>query len=428
MVLSEDAAADPALIELRELLTADTREQVVGLDGEVAELRSHLSDGERIADTLRPRLGELIRQSIVESREDMIEALYPIIGSLIARSVREAINDLARTLEAQRRRAFDVRRLGWRLRTAIGGGSAADIALREALPFVVSRVLLIHRETGLLLAQVSADGEPDEDADLMSALLTALRDFATDTLDTAGESLDSIEVGGYRVLVEADGRAVLAVVIEGTEPPAYRDVLRERLVMIDTTHGRDLRGFDGSLDRFADADVPLRMLVDSSETGEGRSARRKNRLPLIAGLAALLALIACNLFWTAGLTYGAINRAFFPTPTPTAAAPTVTMTALPTETPLPTPRPTLTLSPAPTVEPRSPVGRMTGSVYLQSAGGEGAERTGSSVGLGDIVEILESVLSDADASVGWHRIRAFDSEGEAVEGWVPMRWVDRLQD
>jgi hypothetical protein len=65
----------------------------------------------------------------------------------------------------------------------------STLLLRDALPFQVTEVFLVERQSGLLLQHLSHDPETAEDSDLVSGMLTTIRDFVQDTFgrDRVGE-------------------------------------------------------------------------------------------------------------------------------------------------------------------------------------------------------------------------------------------------
>lgn len=133
----------------------------------IADLETRVDDPDALAAMVSPILGDAIRRKIREDRDEMIEALYPIIGGLVVRSVSEAIRDLARSVDAQMRTSFTPAALWRRVQGNLRGVSAGELALRQALPFGVDEVFLIHRETGLLLCHVSR--QPDAATDSTSS-------------------------------------------------------------------------------------------------------------------------------------------------------------------------------------------------------------------------------------------------------------------
>jgi hypothetical protein len=176
----------------------------------------------------------------------MIEALYPIIGQLVVRAATEAVRDLARTVDAQVRRSFDLRAMWWRIRARLGGASQAEMSLRTSLPFTVNEVFLIHRETGLLLWHASHDPEAARESELVGSMLTAIRDFTRDAFGRGRDGeLEEIEYGDEHILLEATRHAYLAVVVSGVEPPGFRAEMRERLIQVEHRFADVLHRYEG---------------------------------------------------------------------------------------------------------------------------------------------------------------------------------------
>lgn len=437
----DSSGGDPSLETLREILTGSQRRRIEELEAEVDALKQQLDDKDALIATITPVLGDAIRRRIAEAREEMIEALYPIIGQLVVRAVSEAVRDLARTVDAQVRTSFSVRSIWWRLRARLGGASAAEASLRQALPFRVAEVFLIHRETGLLLRHLSQTVSDQADLEIIGAMLTAIRDFAADAFGRGAEGeLDAIEHGEHRILIEAAEHAYLAVVADGVEPSGFRAVMRERLIEIEHAHAATLRHYDGNAQSFAAADQPLRSLMGSPEPpGMSRS-----QVGLLAGVTALLVLCLAGACLAGRWAWRAMSRppaqvtvvyvtvvapTSTPLPTPTqtlmpTATPSPTATPTPTDTPLPTrtplPTPTATEAPAATLVPaETPAARlntMTGSAWLFSSPGGGAQRMNAAVPRGEPVELLAAYGT-------WCRVQWAPQPGFEVTGWLACRWI-----
>ena len=106
--------------------------------------------------------------------------------------------------------------------------------LLKTLLFRVEQVFLIERESGLLLQHVHSGAAGLQDADMISGMLSAIRDFVRDSFRVAEtEALESLKVGDLSVWIEAGPRAVLAAVIRGTAPAEYR---RRLQIAIETVH------------------------------------------------------------------------------------------------------------------------------------------------------------------------------------------------
>ena len=78
-------------------------------------------------------------------------------------------------------------------------------------------------------------------------MLTAIRDFAHDTLDTDGEDspLESVDVGDHTLWLIHGPRAYLACAIRGVPPLGLRDDLARVLEEVHRRHGGLLERFGG---------------------------------------------------------------------------------------------------------------------------------------------------------------------------------------
>lgn len=343
-------ADDDALEELRRILFDPYRAQL-------NDLADQLHDDEMLAAIISPIMGEAIRRKIREGRDEMIEALYPILGQLVTRSVAEAVRDLARTVDARMRTSYTPQALLRRLRVRLSGGSMEELALREALPFQVAEVFLIHRETGLLLWHQSSDPSAKSDSDLVSGMLTAIRDFVADAFGRNQEGqLDEIQYGDRRILIEAAQLVYLAVVVDGIEPSGFRGRMRAAVMEVSHAYQSQLRSFAGDVGALEPAGALLSGLVEKPQTVSASEPVRLSRTQkrFLGGALAIISmcsLLAC----LAGTWTWRVARTLSITPTPVVLVIVATPTTIPTATATPTPTttatPTATASATPTASP-----------------------------------------------------------------------------
>jgi hypothetical protein len=235
-----------ALTDLRTILLGSDKERIDSLSAEVQTLSAQISDKEALAAAIAPVLGSAIRKQIAESREEVIEALYPIVGQLVMRAVTEAMRDLARSIDERVRvtSAFD--RIGNWFRSFVTGVPASELALRDALPFSVVEIYLIHRESGLLLWHLTRDNVSDTNADLIGAMLTAIREFAEQVLGTDRESqLHELQYGRRLILLEFASYVYVGVLVEGVPPVGFRSELRRRVTIFNQQARPHVRAYDG---------------------------------------------------------------------------------------------------------------------------------------------------------------------------------------
>ncbi|MEZ4710088.1 MAG: hypothetical protein R3A44_22975 [Caldilineaceae bacterium] len=270
---------EDTLEELRLLLLGHYQRQMVQVQEAIDELSVRTADKEGLIRTITPVMGDLIRNKIRENRDEMIEALYPIIGQLVMRAVSEAVRDLARKMDAQLHTTYSVSYQSRRLWARLNGVSESDLILRDSLPFHISEVFLIHRESGLLLWHGSLDQTSElTDADLISSMLTAIRDFTADAFgNNQEERLDEIQYGNHQILIETAQHVYIAVVAAGIEPAGFRSMLRRHVIAIQHSHYRKLADYNGDASQFEEAGREL----GSQLMRTGRAAQNSRRLPVL---------------------------------------------------------------------------------------------------------------------------------------------------
>jgi len=172
----------------------------------------------------------------------------------------------------------------------------------------VEQVFLIHGETGLMLGHVALAEAKAHDPDLLSGMLTAIRDFVADSFDASAEGgLRRFMVGELTVVVEAGPRANLAAVVRGEPPP---ELLGDMQAVLETIHLQfrsQLAAFDGDAAALEPAEPLLADLLETVVATDRRETR--SRAPRIVWalvgvvLLALLFLdIRSRLSWREAVT------------------------------------------------------------------------------------------------------------------------------
>jgi len=268
-------AEELAMELLRDLIFGEYRQQIAKMRVEVNELQGlldalevQINDKEALVNTITPMIADAIRTNIRESQSEMVDALYPIMGKLVQRSVTEAMRELAQRIDRQMRRTFNFKDLMQRVKARVQGVSEAEMALRNALPFQVRELFLIHRESGLLLLHTSNQPEEGSDSDIIGSMLTAIRDFAEDAFGRGEKvELNQIQYGDQSILIEVAHLVYIAAVIQGIEPPHYREQMRETMIAIEHLHVGLLRQYNGDAEPFtASAATFATLLAYNAET------------------------------------------------------------------------------------------------------------------------------------------------------------------
>lgn len=250
-----------------------------------AAIRARQDDG--LARVLAPVVEDSLQRSVRENPQPLVDALYPIMGPAIRRSIGETLAEMLQAFNGAVEQSFSVRALRWRLDAWRTGRSYADVVLLKTLVYRVEQVFLIHRETGLLLGHCLANGVVAQDPDMVSGMLTAIRDFIGDSFQvSAAEGVDAIRLGDLTILVRLGPRAILAAVVRGNAPSSLGVQLSETLESIHRSHAAALATFDGDMRGFADIERSLQLCLRSQTRAPARS--RPWRAYLVMGVVAAL--------------------------------------------------------------------------------------------------------------------------------------------
>jgi outer membrane protein OmpA-like peptidoglycan-associated protein len=207
---------------------------------------------EKLTTAAVPTVEDAIRTSVNQDHNILSEALFPIIGPATRKAVSAALQNLTQSLNEGLEHSLSPQSFQWRIEAARTGKSFAEIVLLRTLLYQVEQVLLIHKETGLLLQQLVADTVIAQNADLVSAMLTAIQDFIKDSFRIeGGDSLDTLHFGELTVWIEEGPQALMACVIRGTAPQDIRSLFQNVLEKIHLVCGQDLKKFQGDNTAFA---------------------------------------------------------------------------------------------------------------------------------------------------------------------------------
>lgn len=266
---------------------------VGGVLPEAIALRAGHDD--RLSVAMRPVVSDAMRQSIRRDPKSFADALFPALGPAIRKAIAATLGEMVQSLNQVVEHTFSVRGMRWRMEAIRTGRPFAEVVLLRSLVYRVEQIFLVHRETGLLLQHVVAGSAAVKDADMASAMLTAIRDFARDTFDAGtDDALHSLNIGELTLWIEQGPHAIVAAVIRGEAPLTLRDVLRECVERVHLEHLEPLEEFQGDATPFETARPALEACLVSqyAVADEGASPMLKI---LTASLAVLL--LVCGILW-----------------------------------------------------------------------------------------------------------------------------------
>lgn len=261
-------------------------------------------DREAISSALAPEMGAAIKQQIELERDAMVDALYPVIGGTISKYLAEAIRSINEKVE----NTFSIEGVRRKIRAKTQGVSEAELILRESIPFTIQAIFLIHKNSGLVIAEVQEpleqeltreltqesgqdigehQGTGSLDSDMVAGMLTAIRSFVNDCIVRTGDisELNEIDYGDSKIILEVAGYCYLAVVIKGEPPKQLIEKMRSTFEYLVQTYGKPIEQFDGDPDTVPQ-ELRSHLTGLMAIAAKAKSAKSSNTLA-IAGLVIL---------------------------------------------------------------------------------------------------------------------------------------------
>lgn len=275
------------LEELRELLIGQELESLADVQGRISDPARRAQDLAQVlpdaiksakAKNLREALEPLVERSfhhaVRKNPGEIVEAIYPVIGPSIRASIGKALRDFAENLNQIVEKSASLRAIRWRIESLITGKPFSEILLSRSLLYTVEQVFLIHRSSGVLLQNAAAQESVVKDADMISGMLTAIRDFVSDSF-VGGQDLETVDVGSYKLWMTYGTKVLLVGAVSGTAPVELKQVFRKALDGIEETLRPEIDAFkQGDTSVFEPAQLFLKQcLLGQSAPGKRKKAR-----------------------------------------------------------------------------------------------------------------------------------------------------------
>jgi len=275
----EPPVADP-VARLRAILFGKDRETLRRLERKMDD-----------PEALRPMVERALTSSVRRDPRPLAQALFPVMGPAIRRAISQALAGMLESVNEMLEHTLSAQGLVWRWEALRSGKSFAEVVMRHTLLYQVEQVFLVHRDAGLLLQHVTAPSVAGPAPDMVAGMLTAINDFARDSFRIGQhDSLETIQLGEFTLAIEQGPRAVLATVIRGHAPTAFRVELTSAIEQIEADQADELTGFKGDASQFDRSRPRMEALLQAEARSPAREKRQPWRSWLVLGAAATMLL------------------------------------------------------------------------------------------------------------------------------------------
>src|SRR3990167_7232221 len=276
---------------IRQARDADETRRVAEVLAEAIRLRSQQDKG--VQNALAPAIDDVLDTSIRRDPVKLARVISPIIGPSIRAAVRTALADMVESLNRILERSISPQSWWWRVQAWRAGMPFVQFVLLRTLQFRVEQVLLIHRDSGILPRAETAHGVEIHDPQLVSAMLTAIKDFVSDSFRSGNDAADlnRVRFGDRLLLIDVGPQAVIAAVVLGDPPPGLATQLSTTLEQFHRIFSQPLADFSGDRAPFQPASGLLQDCITEQIRADHTPAK-----PWLALSAIALVVIVAVLF------------------------------------------------------------------------------------------------------------------------------------
>ena len=216
---------DDVLKKLKEILLDEDRKTQDKINQKVDDLQNNIDDLRN--ENLKPVIEKTVRAELRDSKDTLIEAIYPLIGKLIRKFVQVEFEKLSENVDKQLDRTFSVENIKNQFIALWEGISHKDLIIKELIPPVVEEVFAIDQASGILHGKYSHGDTIDQD--VIAGMLTAIKSFIEDAFQQKTGSLDMIEYGTFKIIIQNSYKFYLTAIVSGSVNTKYKTQLMDYL-------------------------------------------------------------------------------------------------------------------------------------------------------------------------------------------------------
>ena len=219
-------------------------------------------DAAGLSKSLQSVISPAISKEIADNKDTMIDALYPIMGGMISKYVTQAIKEMMETINNKIEDGLSFDKYKRKMKSKVTGVSETELLMEESSDATISSMFVIHKESGLLIAEAHLEDKEIDDAHMVASMASAIKDFINDWIkDNATQNeVQLLSYGNATLYIESAGSVYIIAFLD-TEPD------HEQRSEINTFFASVMKKYAGFFQKF-DGDDSAEEIVTLSMTME----------------------------------------------------------------------------------------------------------------------------------------------------------------
>jgi len=202
---------------------------------------------EALSQSLQSVIGSAIGQEIKNNKEMMIDSLYPIMGGMISKYVSQALKEMMESINAKIEDGLSVKTYKRKIKSKITGVSETELLLEESADARISSLFVIHKESGLLIAEGHIADKEIGDMHMVASMASAIKDFINDWIQH-NESNNEVQILSYAnetLYIESAGSVYLIAFLDKEPDSELRANINDLFASLVSKYATFFQNFDG---------------------------------------------------------------------------------------------------------------------------------------------------------------------------------------
>lgn len=195
---------------------------------------------------LSPSLETALQDAIEKNPKSIIDTLFPIITPALRKAINSAMAEMLLSFNQVLEKGLSPKFISWRFQAWRAGKSFAEFILLKTIKYRVEQVILIDRQTSLVMALKTAPEVKTQDAEQVSAMLSAISDFVNESFNSNNQAgLETIRSGDFVLELASSPSAILVAAVRGVNSIQIKQQLGKTLEELHVQHHKQIQSFNG---------------------------------------------------------------------------------------------------------------------------------------------------------------------------------------
>jgi len=205
-------------------------------------------DIEKLSHALQTVISPAISNEIENNKDKMIDTLYPIMGGMISKYVTQSIKEMMEHINQKIEDGLSFDRYKRKIKSKLTGVSEVELLLEESSDAIISSILIIHKETGLMIAEAHQENKELDDAVMVASMASAIKDFVNDWIQNQEENVSEVQIlsyGNATLYIESAGSVYMIAFMESEPDYEQRKEINQFFAKILSKYSKLFHSFDG---------------------------------------------------------------------------------------------------------------------------------------------------------------------------------------